>query len=348
MMIQRARAICHFFAPIVLLDALTGCVLDAEPPDDTGRVEESVDDSSAHEQSTAQGNTASVGQSVHLASLGFGPILDFTGDGFADIADHHVESGQVWIRAGFGNGSFDPPGDHDWGSDVTAAGGAIWHTVTGDFTGDGFADYADRVRSNGQFFVHENRRTGGSDAFDNRDWTFIVTTPDGDWEVLAGRMDGDRFADIIEHNRRDGRLFIRLNGGFAGNGFSHAVFPGFRTTFGDQWRMHIADFDGDHLDDVADYHIPSGQFWIHRNLYRTLGRVEFDSVGQFRICPSAARTCMFGDYSGDWIADLADLDVSTGFFQVWRWIPITFFPWGAGGRYSPGFNVMGLPIHIAP
>jgi hypothetical protein len=108
---------------------------------------------------------------------------DFTGDARMDYADHHRPSGQFWIHRNDGT-RLEPHGAHAWmGTTVAPAG--EWGTLIGDFTGDGFTDYADFHRTSGQFWVHENMRSGSFAAY-GVDWAYGDTAPDdGGWRILG-------------------------------------------------------------------------------------------------------------------------------------------------------------------
>ena len=90
-------------------------------------------------------------------------VGDFTGDGYADYADHEPSTGLFYVHENLRNGRFAGAGIN-WGTGRTctrdASSGKPCAVLVGDFTGDGYADYADREPSTGHFFVHENLRNG--------------------------------------------------------------------------------------------------------------------------------------------------------------------------------------------
>jgi hypothetical protein len=81
-------------------------------------------------------------------------VGDFTGDGLADYADQYVPLGIMWIHRNIGSPSFAMDSVNWRVADQVRADAS---TIVGDFTGDGWCDYADEFTSNGNFFVHRNQ-----------------------------------------------------------------------------------------------------------------------------------------------------------------------------------------------
>ncbi len=115
---------------------------------------------------------------------GFSPMVDFNGDARADIADHHLPSGQFSVRLNLGGGTFAAPGVN-WGSGTTSAPSGTWQVLTADFNGDGLADYMDVHPASGQFWYHVNLG-GGTFSSSFAHGTGLQIGPD--WEVLAGHV----------------------------------------------------------------------------------------------------------------------------------------------------------------
>lgn len=274
---------------------------------------------------------------------GIGPAIDFNNDGLADIADHHLPSGQFWVRLNLGGGVFQAPGT-SWGPvgspGVTSSPASTWTIRIGDFNGDGLGDYVDIHPASGQFWYHVG--TG------SMTWSASSTAGSGlqvgpDWEVFVARAYlNDRYTEFIEHNRATGALKVWWNW----NGALVPLFaPGsWSSTVGTDWRLLVGDFDGDGLADVADNHIPSGQFWIHRNL----GNGNFDATAWAMATANPSFTTIVGDFNGDGLTDYADLNKTTGQFYIHRnFGGGVFDPAITGtGQYSTssGFSVMGTPI----
>jgi len=292
-------------------------------------------------------------------SFGYSAVPDFTGPDFffdgrrrADIGDQY-SNGHFWIRRNNGNGTFSPPGGLNSAEGDSAPPGADWQVLAADFTGDGYGDYVDRSRISGDFWVHENQRNGTFDPAGGFDWAFGRSVTGPAWEILAGDVDGDGRADIIEHNLVTGQLRFLHNGGTGYDTFTCAGSSAFRTPVGPDWRLLVADFTGDGYADVADFHIPSGHFWIHRNV----GGYQFDlnnwGEGFGNVDPAAPGrwATIVGDFTGVGFADYADVQRDSGEFWVHENLRNgTFDPvgppdWGYG-LYTPwlGWNIFGLPV----
>jgi hypothetical protein len=283
-----------------------------------------------------------------LSARGYGELMDMSGDFKADVADFHKASAQYWFRRNNGNGTFEVPGVI-WRNGVMGSSSTDWELLVADFTGDGVGDYADRHIPSGQIWVHANYGNGTFDTVNT--WATANSTTSANWEVLAGDVTGDARADIIEHDRSTGQLRVRANSG-PGVAFSGPVTLAFTTQVGPDWRLIVANFSGGHRADVADFHIPSGQFWVHRNT----GAWDFYSwhsdFGTGYAHP--VFTTIFGDFDGDGWADYVDVQRQTGDF----WVHLnnrngTFAPvnmhWGSGlFTSSPGFSILGMPITMPP
>jgi hypothetical protein len=258
---------------------------------------------------------------------GWSAIADFTGDGRADIADHWGASGAFYIRENYGNGTFRAPGT-SWGSGITAAplGSNDWTILTGDFTGDGWADYADYHRLSGQIWIHENLHNG---TFGGT-WGY-ADLPDGK-PLMAGDINGDGRTDLFDYfdfpfyryypNLGAGTTFTTATGqplSTAGNELS--------TTN----RVVLADFDGDNCDDLVFSNVGTdGWFYIYKSNC-TGGFSKFTSwSGQGVGHPVIEQ--VFGDFNGDGLADYADVQKDTG--EIW---------WHANLGPGSGFN----PVHSA-
>lgn len=96
-------------------------------------------------------------------------VGDFTGDGFVDVADYHVASAQFWVHPNIGGNQWSGA---SWAA-VPAFSNPLFTTLFGDFTGDGWADYADANLGTGDLWVHENLHNG---TFSAAGWAHTVVT----------------------------------------------------------------------------------------------------------------------------------------------------------------------------
>jgi hypothetical protein len=146
-----------------------------------------------------------------------------------------------------------------------------------DFTGDGYADYAD-YDSNGVLSIHENLAGLNSlDKFPHTGVWYSTTVPSTD--ILVGEFTGDQFADYAIRTPASGGSYeIHENLGvkWVFSPWAHPVplgfSPGLWNTFptctpsaaGD-CRVLIGDFNGDKLADKADWDLATGNFSVHFN-----------------------------------------------------------------------------------
>jgi hypothetical protein len=123
--------------------------------------------------------------------------------------------------------------------------------------------------------------------------------------------------DLLEHNRKTGQLWIRQNLGAGSNQFDALdVAISFRSqagTTGQDWRIVVADFNGDNYADIADVHVPSFQFWVHPNVGGWQLSLGFWSPVTTFVWPNF--TAVFGDFDADGLADYADVNRVTG--EIW-------------------------------
>jgi hypothetical protein len=157
-------------------------------------------------------------------------VADFTGDGYADYADHSASTGQTWIHANLRNGTFAPAGTN-WGTPTTCA-GSTCNVLVADFTGDGYADYADHDLASGNFWIHANLHNG-TFAAAGTNWGTGTTCGNRDCTVLVGDFTGDGYADYADHDTSSGEFWIHenlRNGKFNGAGTNWGTGT---TCFGD-------------------------------------------------------------------------------------------------------------------
>ena len=272
-------------------------------------------------------------QGIHAVASGLtgsGEIPDYVGvDGLADIADFEKSGGGFWIRqntgAGGGGLSFQTPGTNaGYGTAlnfpaVTKAG---WSVLAADFTGDGRADYADVAPKSSQQFgvwIHAANTDG---TFSGATWRAVTigdSTPNlavQPRELIPSDIDGDGDADLVLHTQTTGVFTVYRNdpGGFT-KLQDRVVRPSSIRT--NDWRVVVADFNGDGLGDYADMWLsPSlyGHFWVHLGY----GDGTFNSATWVEggASPGLDWATVIGDFTGDGKADFADLSLVSGYFWV--------------------------------
>jgi hypothetical protein len=259
--------------------------------------------------------------SVSAARSGIVEVGDFTGDGFADFADHDTSAKRFWVHRNLQNGSFDT-GNWAIGDLVNGVTPSDWDVLVADFDGDGLADFADLHVPTSQAWVHRNL---GNGSFDTANWAWGQGRSGADWELLAGDFDGDGRADLIEHQLSTGLLWVlrsQVSGG------ANVFLPAYgseigHSVVGPDWKVIVADFTGDGKADIADLHIPSNRFWIHANVPWTttyspgVTRV-FNSTnwGSATVTASSGWETIIGDFTGDGRADYADRSTVSGTFYI--------------------------------
>jgi hypothetical protein len=283
-----------------------------------------------------------------LNQPGYCAVGDYTGDNRDDLTSHHRTSGGFTVRANNGGG-FAPDGSFA-ASGTTPSSSSGWETLVADFDGDNWTDYADRHIASGQVWVHRNLQNG---TFDGNTWAFGYTMTGPNIEILTGDLNGDGRADLIEHNRKTGQLWVRRNTGPGGTFAPEDVYISHRSqvgSLGQDWRLIAADFDGNGVVDIADFHIPTSQFWVHPAV--NIGTWQF-SAGSWNPTASfnwPGFTTVFGDFTGDGWADYADVNRNTGEIWVHRNTNNGYFDtsgnWaygvyslGSGGRW-----ILGVPV----
>jgi hypothetical protein len=258
---------------------------------------------------------------------GWSAIADFTGDGRADIADHWGANGNFYIRRNYGNGTFEAPGTF-WGSGIASSplGTNDWTILTGDFTGDGWADYADYHRLSGQIWIHENLHNG---TFGGT-WGY-ADLPDGK-PLMAGDINGDGRADLFDYyDVPFYRYYPNLGAGTSFTTGTGANLQTAGTYLNPNNRAALADFDGDGCDDLVFSNVGTdGWFYVHKNNCSFGFSFAVSWSGQGVGNPAIEQA--FGDFNADGLADYADVHKDTG--EIW---------WHANLGPGSGFN----PVHSA-
>jgi hypothetical protein len=109
-------------------------------------------------------------------------VADFNGDGCADVADYRTDTSELWVHMNLARqGRI----DFDISNYAYAKGLGVqpFKMIVGDFTGDGFADFADYKPTTGEFWIHRNLRNG---TFDAADYGYGKGfRPDLTWKLLG-------------------------------------------------------------------------------------------------------------------------------------------------------------------
>jgi hypothetical protein len=239
-------------------------------------------------------------------------VGDFNADGCDDFADHDTGSGIFAIRLNLcnGTGAFGPSG---WSHGQTAI-GTDYDQLVGDFTGDGWADFADVHLASGQVFV----KASASGIFPNVVWGYADMNDGPDWELMVADVNGDGRDDLVERQISTGLLYASLNKPTGGTPFvdtSNKIYLG-RSKNGPDWRVIFADFNGDGLADYADQHTTSGTFWVHLNTGTPGFRMDNVSRGTGYPAAGGFYRTVIGDFSGDGYADYMDLWTDTGAYWL--------------------------------
>jgi hypothetical protein len=274
---------------------------------------------------------------------------DYNGDRYSDIADYYAATNHYWIRLNNGNTTFMAPGTQ-WFDGSTIPNGAGWQILIGDFSGDGLVDYADLHLASGSVFTHNNL---GNGAFSGpgADWNHGVVTACGTCDTLVGDLNSDRRADIIVHNRSTGELHLWNNNGPGVNMYSFAGTTAFHMQIGGDWQGLVGDFNGDGKADIADYHVPSAQIWIHENV----GGTQFNGTSWAPVQGIVGNDyrLIVGDFTGDGYADFTSVNRYSGAFVVRENLRDTRFAPSSGGWTTPwsgqytqwlGFSILGMPV----
>jgi hypothetical protein len=105
-------------------------------------------------------------------------VGDFTGDGYVDIVDYHVPSSHFWVHANIGANQWNGNSLYDY----VAFSYPGFTTIFGDFTGDGWADYADVNTVSGEMWVHENLHNG---TFSGTNWLYTLISHSSGFCVMG-------------------------------------------------------------------------------------------------------------------------------------------------------------------
>ena len=222
-------------------------------------------------------------------------VADFDGDGLRDVAAASPSFNRVSILMGKGNGMFDPKVD-------IAAGPLPMDLVHGDFDGDGLLDLAVADQTSGPVGPGKLAflRGHGDGSFDLP----VLYNAGVEADSLAkGDFDRDGDLDVAVAVNLDviGSAAILLNNG---NGtFAPQVLYSTGRFASD---VVVADFDSDHLPDVA----VTNTFNATTTILRGQGDGTFVLLAQY--APGLAPVALTaGEFDGDDATDLAVVDLGT-------------------------------------
>jgi hypothetical protein len=215
-------------------------------------------------------------------------VLDFNGDGNADLAVPNRDGDSVGIMVGDGEGNFATPTT----STVFAVGEAPWQAAVGDFDGDGNADLAVANTDSDNVSILLGDGSGGFGTAEN------FEAGDGPDSVAVGDFNGDGDADIAVVNGLSHDVSILLGDGEGG--FSAP------TNFGAgalAISVAVGDFDEDGNEDLAVANRAS------KNVSILLGDGTGSFTGAANVDSShQANSVAVGDFNKDGDPDLAVAD----------------------------------------
>ncbi len=247
-------------------------------------------------------------------------LCDFDGDGRADLAVYHAQSGNWYIRHRAATKA--RPTDQ-----VVQWGWSAGLPVPGDYDGDGRTDVAVYHPSSGNWFM-----ACSSAGNKTTQWGWGSAVP------VPGDYDGDGTTDIAVYDPIRLNWYLRMS--LAGDqtvawGLSNSVpVP--------------ADYDGDGVTDLATYRPATGTWSIrYRHLDKYLGNrtVEW---GWSEAVPVP------GDYDGDGAVDIAVFHRATGtWYLLCSATGIRIEEWGWAGTTPvaadyDGDGVTDIPVYHQP
>nr|WP_283809149.1 DUF2334 domain-containing protein [Tumebacillus amylolyticus] len=200
------------------------------------------------------------------------PFLgDVNGDGRADLIVLDPEIGQWQVALSDGQRFAPAAGDRQFLWLEHFPSGEDWVPLVGDFNGDGKTDVAVYNVTTGDLRValstgahFEEMMVKGTDHAHLwlKGWV-----KGKDWRVAVGDFNGDGRSDLVAWNRRTGDWKVALSNGRQLMPTAGHVGTYWRRGFGvgDQWKLLVADVNGDGRDDVLLVDSAKGLWLVARN-----------------------------------------------------------------------------------
>ncbi|MGE3809884.1 MAG: FG-GAP-like repeat-containing protein, partial [Gemmataceae bacterium] len=227
-------------------------------------------------------------------------VGDFNGDGQDDIANFHPSTGNWWVSIS--------AGDHFtttlWADFATNSG---WTAqVVGDFNGDGYDDIANFHPSNGNWWV----------SLTNQDHNGFITTLWADFATnsgwtkqMVGYFNNDNLADIANFHPGTGTWWVSMSQ--PGGGFVTTLWADYYTNAG--WTAQlVGDFTGDGLDDIANFHPSTGNWYVSASNGQTFST----TLWAHYATNSGWTSQLAGNFNGDAYVDVASFHPSNGTWWV--------------------------------
>ncbi|WP_443632963.1 FG-GAP-like repeat-containing protein [Candidatus Marifrigoribacter sp. Uisw_064] len=268
-----------------------------------GMIDLAIGSTQSNQTSIFMGNDSSIFDAETSHSVGTGvrglTIIDFNGDGWADIVTANRVSGTISFLENDGTGDFNPATHMDVGINGETAIAAT------DLNGDGFTDLIVGGYSGNAVASLLN---DGEGNFTTQDITTINGQP---WMIAIGDVNGDGFVDVATANSNTPTVSILFSDGLGNFNLSqdYAVgsFP---------LAIDLGDLDGDgDLDVMASNY--SGSFTLYENIGNGLysNPITYPSI-------IAGSCTVFHDRNNDGALDITLIDELADVVILYRNTPI--------------------------